>query len=82
MNRLTIAMLRLAACGTGRQAWAVTPGKPTFDTYSGYVVSNRLVPNAAESFAVITDQSPFGRAFGVAFAMGGAAHRWPKDTFN
>jgi type II secretion system protein G len=65
---------------------AVTPtrttgAKLTFDTYSGYFVSNKFEPNAADSFVVITDQDHFDEVFGVAFVMGDKSHRLPKDAF-
>jgi hypothetical protein len=53
----------------------------TFDTYSGYFVSNKFEPKAAESFVVITDQGQFNKVFGVAFVMGDKSHRLPKDAF-
>jgi len=57
-------------------------GKPiAFDTYSGYFVSNKFEPNAAESFVVITDQEQFDKVFGVAFVMRDTSHRLPKDAF-
>lgn len=81
MKRLTMGVLLLAACCAGRQTWAAEPAKLTFDTYSGYFVSNKFEPNAAESFVVLTDQSHFDNVFGVAFVMGDTAHRLPKDAF-
>ncbi len=55
--------------------------KLIFDTYSGYFVSNKFEPDAAESFLVVTDQEGFDKVFGVAFVMGDKAHRLPKDAF-
>ena len=55
--------------------------KLPFDTYSGYFVSNKFEPNAAESFVVITDQEQFDKVFGVAMVMGDKSHRLPKDIF-
>ena len=52
-----------------------------FDTYSGYFVSNKFEPDAAESFLAITDQGQFDRVFGVAMVMGAKSHRLPKDAF-
>ena len=48
-------------------AAAAEPAKLKFDTYSGYFVSNRFEPNAAESFVVINDQEHFDTVFGAAF---------------
>ena len=56
-------------------------GEISFDTYSGYFVSNKYEPNAAESFLVITDQEKFDQVFGVAFVMNDKSHRLPKDAF-
>jgi len=56
-------------------------GLLTFDTYSGYFVSNKFETNAAESFVVITDQTKFDQIFGVAFVMNDKSHRLPKDAF-
>ena len=55
--------------------------KLPFDTYSGYFVSNKFEPDAAESFLVVTDQAKFDQVFGVAFVMGDKSHRLPKDAF-
>jgi hypothetical protein len=55
--------------------------KLPFDTYSGYFVSNKFEPNAAESFVVIADQEQFDKVFGVAAVMGDNSHRLPKDAF-
>jgi hypothetical protein len=55
--------------------------KLPFDMYSGYFVSNKFEPDAAESFLVITDQAKFDQVFGVAFVMGDKSHRLPKDAF-
>jgi hypothetical protein len=55
--------------------------KVPFDTYSGYFVSNKFEPDAAESFVVIADQGQFDKVFGVAFVMGDKSHRLPKDAF-
>jgi hypothetical protein len=52
-----------------------------FDTYSGYFVSNKFEPDAAESFVIITDQDQFDKVFGVAMVMGDKSHRLPKDAF-
>ena len=55
--------------------------KLAFDTYSGYFVSNRFEPDAAESFAVIGDQAQFDKVFGVAMVMGDKSHRLPANAF-
>ncbi|MFZ1937315.1 MAG: DUF1559 domain-containing protein [Thermoguttaceae bacterium] len=52
-----------------------------FDIYSGYFVSNKFEPNAAESFAVIRDQAQFDKIFGVAMVMGDKSHRLPANAF-
>jgi hypothetical protein len=53
----------------------------TYDTYSGYFVSNKFEPEAAESFAVIGDQAQFEKLFGVAMVMGDKSHRLPANAF-
>jgi len=66
------------------QEAAAVPAEQTklaFDTYSGYFVSNKFEPDAAESFLVVTDQAKFDQVFGVAFVMGDKSHRLPKDAF-
>lgn len=52
-----------------------------FDTYSGYFVSNKFEPDAAESFVVISDQERFDEVFGVAMVMDDKSHRLPEDAF-
>jgi hypothetical protein len=54
----------------------------TFDTYSGYFVSNKFEPHAAESFVVITSQKQFDEVFGAAMVMGDKSHRLPQDLFH
>lgn len=61
--------------------WAADGTKLPFDTYSGYFVSNKFEPDAADSFLVITDQAKFDQVFGVAFVMRDKSHRLPKDVF-
>ena len=61
---------------------AVQPVKLSFDTYSGYFVSNKFEPDAAESFLVIDDQKQFDKVFGVAMVMGDKSHRLPKEIFS
>jgi hypothetical protein len=53
-----------------------------FDTYSGYFVSNKFEPDAAESFAVIGSQSQFDEIFGAAVVMGDKSRRLPKNAFD
>jgi len=64
-----------------KAATAEADGNLAFDTYSGYFVSNKFQPDAAQSFVVITDQDRFDEVFGVAFVMGDKSHRLPKDAF-
>ncbi|MCE5268606.1 MAG: hypothetical protein LLG00_12040 [Planctomycetaceae bacterium] len=52
-----------------------------FDTYSGYFVSNKFEPNAAESFVVVANQKRFDEVFGVAMVMGDKSRRLAKDIF-
>ena len=59
----------------GHLALAADATKLSFDTYSGYFVSNKFEPNAAESFVVINDQEQFDKVFGVAMVMGDKSHR-------
>ena len=49
MKRATMALLLLALGCLGQQSLAAEPAKLTFDTYSGYFVSNKFEPDAAES---------------------------------
>ena len=60
----------------------IGPVKLPFDRYSGYFVSNKFEPDAAESFVVISDQEQFDKVFGVAMVMGDKSHRLPKDIFS
>ncbi len=55
--------------------------KLAFDVYSGYFVSNKFEPDAAQSFVVIDSQEQFDGIFGVAMVMGDKSHRLPKDAF-
>jgi hypothetical protein len=52
-----------------------------FDTYSGYFVSNKFEPGAAQSFVVVTNEEEFDRIFGAAVVMGDRSHRLPKGVF-
>ena len=55
--------------------------KLNFNVYSGYFVSNKFEPDAAESFVVLADQEQFDKVFGAAFVMRDKSHRLPKDAF-
>lgn len=81
MKRSTITVLLLAAFCPGQQALAAEPVKLTFDTYSGYFVSNKFEPDAAASFVVVNDQKEFDAVFAPAFVMRDKSHRLPKDSF-
>ena len=80
MKRAATTVLLVALCHLGL-ASAAEPAKLSFDTYSGYFVSNKFEPDAAESFVVITSRQQFDKVFGVAFVMGDKSHRLPKDAF-
>ncbi len=84
MNRVkivkTVALLCVVVC-LGQRAPAAVTAKVAYDTYSGYFVSNKFEPNAAESFVVLRDQAEFDKVFGVAFVMRDTSHRLPKDAF-
>jgi hypothetical protein len=56
-------------------------GGLSFDVCSGYFVSNKFEPDAAESFVVLTDQASFDKVFGVGFVMNDKSHRLPKNAF-
>jgi hypothetical protein len=80
MGRLKVALLFLM----GVQSWPALAADPialNFKTYSGYFVSNKFEPDAAESFVVITDQKQFDQVFGVAMVMGDKSQRLSKDAF-
>ncbi len=81
MKRAKIAVLSLVLGCLGQYALAAEPVKIAFDTYSGYFVSNKFEPAAAESFVVIDDQEQFDKVFGVAFVMRDKSHRLAKDAF-
>lgn len=78
MKRIVLALLLIA---TGHLAVAADATKLGFDTYSGYFVSNKFEPNAAESFVFITDQEQFDKVFGVAMVTSDKSHRLAKDAF-
>ncbi|MEI6192827.1 MAG: hypothetical protein WCS42_00690 [Verrucomicrobiota bacterium] len=72
-------MLALAFCSA---AGAVaSPQDVSFDSYSGYFVSNQFEPDASALFVVATDRRQFGHVFGSAFVMGDKSHRLPEDVF-
>jgi len=81
MKRLEVVLLLLVVGWYGQITLAAASVNLPFDTYSGYFVSNKFEPDAAESFLVITDQGQFGRVFGVAMVMGDKSHRLSKDAF-
>jgi hypothetical protein len=53
----------------------------SFGTFSGYFVSNKFEPDAAESFLVIHDRGQFDKIFGTAMVVGDQSHRLPDDAF-
>ena len=53
----------------------------SFDTYSGYFVSNQFEPDASASFVVAADRKQFDKVFGVASVMADKSHRLPEDAF-
>jgi hypothetical protein len=81
MKRLLATLLLLVIGCLDRELSAAEPTKLPFGVYSGYFVSNRFEPDAAESFLVIADQKQFDKVFGVAMVMGDKSHRLPKDAF-
>jgi len=80
MRRVT-AVLVLSFLCAGAAAMAADAVKVPFDTYSGYFVSNKFEPDAAESFLAVTDQNRFDQVFGAAMVMNDRSHRLAKDTF-
>jgi hypothetical protein len=81
MKRTAILFLLLIAGCCGTSIEAAEPTKISFETYSGYFVSNKFEPKAAQSFLVVTDQAQFDKVFGVAMVMNDKSHRLPKDAF-
>jgi len=81
MKRAEVALLLFVIGWQVQSAQAADGAKLKFDTYSGYSVSNKFEPNAAESFVVISDQEHSDKAFRVAFAMRDKSHRLPNDAF-
>ena len=70
----------VAAVGPAK-AVVTESAKLSFDTYSGYFVSNKFEPDAAASFVVLDGQEQFDQVFGAAFVMRDKSHRLPKDAF-
>ena len=64
-----------------QSALAAEPAKLQYDVYSGYFVSNKFEPDAAESFVVLADQEQFDKVFGAAFVMRDRSHRLPQEAF-
>jgi hypothetical protein len=77
----TATLSTLTVCLICQFGLAAEPATLPHDTYSGYFVSNKFEPDAAQSFVVLTDQKQFDQVFGVAFVMGDKSHRLPKDAF-
>lgn len=78
MKILTSVMVLVAAVTASS---AADETKLTFDTYSGYFVSNKFERDAAASFVVIEDQAKFDEVFGVAMVMDDKSHRLPEEPF-
>ena len=81
MTRSRFTVLLFMTCCLGYRTSAAESVTLRFDTYSGYFVSNKFEPNAAESFVVISSQEQFDKVFGTAFVMRDKSHRLPKDAF-
>ncbi len=81
MSHLKIALLLSVFAGQVVTVAAAESSRLTFDTYSGYFVSNQFEPNAPASFLVITNQKQFDKVFGVAMVMGDKSHRLPENVF-
>jgi len=84
--RQAILLLVVAGLGPQGMAWAVDteearPAPLAFEVHSGYFVSNKFEPKAAESFVAIADQAEFDKIFGVARVMRDKSHRLAKDAF-
>ncbi|MEN6458209.1 MAG: hypothetical protein ABFC63_04710 [Thermoguttaceae bacterium] len=80
MKHLTIALF-LFLLTWPSVAGATEPTNLPFDSCSGYFVSNRFEPDAAQSFLVSTNQKQFDKVFGLAVVMGDKSHRLPTDAF-
>ena len=81
MSGRTIIRLLSLVGWLGAPASAGEGTKLAVDTYSGYFVSNKFEPDAAQSFLVIQDQKQFDQVFGVAMVMGDKSHRLGKNAF-
>ena len=81
MKRTPIVCFLSVLGWLGASALAAEGTKLAFDTYSGYFVSNKFEPDAAQSFLVIHDQKQFDMVFGVAMVMDDKSHRLPKNAF-
>jgi hypothetical protein len=81
MKRATAVFALFAIVCVGQLATAAEPTKLDFEIYSGYFVSNKFEPGAANSFVVATTQEQFDTVFGVAFVMKDKSHRLPANAF-
>ncbi len=77
----TATLSTLAFCLICHVGIAAEPVKLPHDTYSGYFVSNKFEPKAAQSFVVISDQEQFDKVFAAAFVMNDKSPRLPEDAF-
>jgi len=59
IKRLVITAFLLTISGLWQRTVSAEPARLAFDTYSGYFVSNKFEPSAAESFVVFHDQKAF-----------------------
>jgi hypothetical protein len=90
------ACRREMATNEGAKTQKVTPTKPSesaaaqpidpgkilsFETYSGYFVSNNFEPDAPDSFVVLKTQKAFDGVFGVAMVMNDRSHRLAEGAF-
>ena len=82
MKRSRAVVVLIAVGCVGQLATAAEAAKLKFDIYSGYFVSNKFEPDAAESFVVATSQEQFDKVFGAAFVMKDKSHRLPANAFN
>jgi len=81
MNRTTLVWAAALGVAFNQIVFAADTATISFDTYSGYFVSNKFEPDAKESFVVISSQGQFDQVFGVAFVMQDRSHRLPKEAF-
>jgi hypothetical protein len=80
MRHTSLSLLIAVSCVPA--LLAAEPAKLEFDVYSGYFVSNKFEPKAAESFVVLRDKAQFDKVFGAAVVMGDKSHRLPVDAFD